>query len=344
MTYPETVPQDLQATILDWYQFREVCDDQKFPVFFERVLRKSMPRYNQLLRIEPGVSEYDWLVQNYRELQTTNTNSGTASRGSHTERDFDGDLEHGLQTKTTYDDDTTTTYNALTDTDTAVSGTLKHEVEHGKTTTNGNAQNGQDYSTTSTHTMTGKLITKTDDNTNSDHMSLGKAAPQSSSYGSGGFPSALDWQYPGQQNEDKTVNGGYTQSSVYGEANGGQDYSETDTVTYTDKRKVTEGGKTTTTDTDTRVHTNVKSGSMEVGHDGDVTVNNTGHDVTDNHEETDVRENSSNSTSGLTQTQETGRNIDIATLLSNAKGFILSTSAWEWLSGRIDTCFMGIYE
>lgn len=75
--YPEIIPQDLQGVIYDWYQYRYVCDDEKFPVFFTRLLLKDYRQYEQLVRIEPGVAEYDWLVSQYKELQRENTDNET---------------------------------------------------------------------------------------------------------------------------------------------------------------------------------------------------------------------------------------------------------------------------
>ena len=69
ITFPETVDAALQQTIFDWFQFREVADDYKFPFWFVRLLNRDISQYNQLLRIEPGISSYDWLVSKYRELQ-----------------------------------------------------------------------------------------------------------------------------------------------------------------------------------------------------------------------------------------------------------------------------------
>ena len=52
ITYPAAVTNDLKQTISDWFDNREVCDDDKFNAFFNRVLNRDLPRYNQLLRIE----------------------------------------------------------------------------------------------------------------------------------------------------------------------------------------------------------------------------------------------------------------------------------------------------
>lgn len=85
MTFPATVDSALQQTIDDWYNSRIVCDDDAFNRMFNRVLNRDMPQYQQLLRIEPGKADYDWMVEEYLELQRTHEStdsqetSGTTS-------------------------------------------------------------------------------------------------------------------------------------------------------------------------------------------------------------------------------------------------------------------------
>lgn len=67
----------LKATIADWFNYRHVADDDLFGVYFNRVLNRDYGRYKQLLRIQAGSAEYDWLVGNYMERQTTNTGENT---------------------------------------------------------------------------------------------------------------------------------------------------------------------------------------------------------------------------------------------------------------------------
>lgn len=67
--YPPQIDAGLKQTIYDWFQFRNVVDDRKFKVFFQRALNNAYPRYEQYLRIEPGIAQYDWLVENYMERQ-----------------------------------------------------------------------------------------------------------------------------------------------------------------------------------------------------------------------------------------------------------------------------------
>ena len=49
--------------IQEWFGFRTVCDDTKFPVFFKRQIDLCALRYAQLARIE--LSAFDPLVADY---------------------------------------------------------------------------------------------------------------------------------------------------------------------------------------------------------------------------------------------------------------------------------------
>ena len=84
--YPSQIEQTDREMINDWFDFRYVCDDEKFPVFFKRYLNLYYNRYLELQRLEPGYAKYDWLVNNYLELQKTTigdveNNSKTLSLG-----------------------------------------------------------------------------------------------------------------------------------------------------------------------------------------------------------------------------------------------------------------------
>lgn len=80
--YPEHIDEATRQTIFEWFQFRVVCDDQKFPVFFRRVLVRDYPRYLELLRIQPDPAKYDWFVENYleRQLLVSTEKGETASK------------------------------------------------------------------------------------------------------------------------------------------------------------------------------------------------------------------------------------------------------------------------
>lgn len=78
--FPAATPLDLQATITDWYESREICTESErdFVRFFRRVLSRDLARYNQMLRIQPGYATYDWMTQHYRESLSQGSTMGQA--------------------------------------------------------------------------------------------------------------------------------------------------------------------------------------------------------------------------------------------------------------------------
>lgn len=175
----------LQTTIYDWFQFREVCDDEKFPAFFLRELKKDLRKYNQLLRIQPGQSlvfpdgrtrevTYDWLVQTYRELREQGTLTG--SKSETTSKSGSGEIEES--------------------TERSITGTGTTGEQGTKNITRNDTGSG---SSSGSSESSGENSTSSDNN----EKSLGKGNPQSISYSDDGFPDDLNWQYPGQQGEVK---------------------------------------------------------------------------------------------------------------------------------------------
>lgn len=202
MIYPAEIPETLQAAIFEWYQFREVADNIKTPVYINRILKRDYPRYNQILRVEAGVSEYDWLVQNYRERQTYNHEIGENSSTQNIEGSNSQDTTNGAgKTVTTRHTGTITDalqHGHVVD-NTGTVGNIKNftpGVTETKTDTTQNITSGG-YADT---TADGRIITDTrdtqtigaDDSTTertgwntTNQKQLQKNNPMSISYGSG---------------------------------------------------------------------------------------------------------------------------------------------------------------
>jgi len=327
------VTTDLKATIIEWFQFREVCDDDKFPIFFKRALDISLARYNQLLRIEPGVSQYDWLVQKYNELQRLKSESGTNSstkagsgeeavtatqaRSANVVRDF---------ADTTYVD------GLLNDTN---GGQKTSQTAFGKTTSNSGS-----VVSSNTNTESGSIRDENSGTTDNDTKGLAKNAPQSVSYGVGsGMPNTLDWSFPGSQTEQKT-HGSESGNSTRTFNN----HRNVADGTVTDNRGSAEGGSDTTTVIDTTTRVEAEHSTTTANHSGTLlntmSQNGTNAKTFENTE----RQSGSDSRSGDERVRESGRDVDIATLLTNAKQFIVYSSAFEWLRDQLEPCFMGIYD
>lgn len=242
MTFPATVDTALKQTIFDWFQFREVNDNEKFPVFFNRELSISMRKYLQLLRIEPGqtltfpdgtsrVVTYDWMIQQYREQREIGTRAGSTNDTEYTD---------------------TSTYGSMVGEKTSTRETDDHEVTDRDVVSNGGY--------TDSSSSTSKNKGKSENSQSSDSMTLGKSSPQSISYPSatGGMPNGLDWTYPSTQGENKgtsSANGktedeGQTSSSGSGSNNNtvGEDIDrqKTGLDEYTENSGQTTQGATNT--------------------------------------------------------------------------------------------------
>lgn len=330
----------LQATILDWFQFREVCDDDKFPVFFERVLARDMTRYNQLLRIEPGISQYDWLVQNYKERKNEIDKS---IRGSKSESST---LERVVSNATT--SQKTTTYNTADQEnaqgwkDVANSGSVVKDTDYGKRTVIDDDGSGSS-TTRNTGTVSNAESEVANGTSNSSAKSMGKTAPQSISYaGTSGLPNTLDWANPSTQAESKGTESSNTASNS-NSTRTDDTTSATNNSSSRDRAEQLSGSDTeTTTNTTARNETDVENKThAKTGTVTDATTRG-GNVSTDEEGSKNTIDSTSEGT--VDKEQETGRNIDIATLLSNAKRFIISSNAWEWLANQLEVCFFGIYD
>ena len=301
-----------------WFASREVSSDQNFVRFFQRIIIRDFGQYKQLLRIEPNIASYDWLVQNYKESMTENTRNSSESTSEGIINTRTDNLANG-QTKTITRDHDETITNNLADANTRITTTT-----HGATVT-----------TTATDTETaGGSDTRTGSN-KSDTKQLSKENPMSISY-SGGIDishltghtgNLLDWEYPSGQSESAsedestdTTNYGRTNTRALDSvvSNGGEDE-------IVDENSGTKTGTVTkaTDASDTETISGTNTGTVETV--GSVSGTKTGNGT------------------NVMKHIDTGRNIDISTLLNNATSFIINSSAWEWMRRRLEPCFMGIY-
>jgi len=354
--YPDYIPSELRAVITSWYQFRNVCDDEKFAEMFNRVLNRDYDRYYQLLRIDPTISDYDWLVQTYRERLLEKENTGTL----HTETE-------GTSSKTTVYGHTVGVVGSGQDTE---------QIAHGhvlRTVSSDDRTNTKTLNTSKTNTIsddeTDTLVTSGTNTTSSESDSsgtekgagytdssnqrtLGKDMPMSNSYsGTSGMPGSLDWQNPSTQAE---VSGEVTREyndNDTGETTAHTETTTTETPNETNARSISRDN--TRTENDTGTITDVLDGEAEStatnsGTDTRTITHGTGNTTTHGGRDTlsttngnDVSETKSES--GTDREIYTGRNEDPATLLRRASSYISNSSAWEWLKKRLDVCFMQVY-
>ncbi len=377
-TYPEYVETAQQTVINSWFGDRIVCDDDKFPVYFNRVLARDYNRYTQLLRIEPGVSQFDWLVQHYTETlrQTSDTDTHNATKntlgtlaGSDTHTTTTHDESTGNLTGTTtasgeYEDNSTGSH---TDNDTFsqtrtpnLTTTDNRQID---TTGSRNVTEDGGYtdtgSTGGTHSGTSNTIAANKTANKQAPMSIQSATTGGVSGTTSGGSAKLadfDWTYASavQQNDvDSTVT---DSSQDTGTSSLQHDIDRTEDTTTSGNE--THSGTVTNTGNETLASTDGKTGSTTGHAEGtnSQSVNNTQGSTTERDITSSLTDTLNHTTSGEETTTatknatgeekliSTGRSTAPAQILDDARIYIQSSSAWEWFSGQLEKCFLGVYE
>lgn len=311
-----------KENIFEWFQFREVCDNVKFGAFFRRELNIDLYRYNQLIRAD--LTEIDPMVNTYRErlLKTTGETSNTGSDTSETKKEgsFTREIKDGgtdTSTATRTPDLTTTNTPGVTTT---------QETEYGKT----NTRNGEQTETPGvkeTTQTTGKNTGK----------QANKSMPQSISYSGasdGNLPN-FDWQYPSNQTQQENdINNTVTLSRTgqntieYNDIKDQQGGTDTTKTSQTGSDKLTETG---TDKTDSKV-TYGKTQTITETPQGqkETTTETKGTKQSNTHEDKEIW----TGRDGLTPQEA----------LQQLKDYIRGTNAMEWLIGKLEACFIGIFE
>lgn len=351
-TYPEIIPESLQETITEWYGLRYVCDNDNFERFFNRILSRDYHRYNELLRIEAGAgynmrAGYDWLVNSYLEREVVTEGSGTQSTEVETELGAKSETvttpntetivegsdemkhgkvetrQHGLKTETTYGLQTETTYGRTDGT----------EAEAWEETGQGTTSNGTSASKASPASVVASYADTTQ--STASVTDTGRSGPdgwnvQATIGNNTSFNSELSAPTAISKNDANTVTKtALARGSSENRTAGGSDTTENsgkDTVENSGSDVVTNSGKDergifrTTTEMGTVTVSEEKSG-------GDKT--------------TTAAENAHADTVHEIHTGRSGENM--AWALTQAKQYIATTSAFEWLSQQIEPCFYGLY-
>jgi len=353
--YPATVSDDFKATVFDWFKDREVADDEKFPLWFKRVVSRDYGRYRQLLRLEPGISQYDWLVQKYEEAQTktnredttttSKTTSGSVAQGG-TITDAGSSSKNSTQTT----DHTEANTDDITLTKVATGSDDKTDTLSGTDTTTRNLSHGINETKTqsSSNVLDSDVVVSGSGSSTTKDMN--RATPMSASYSGGGFPAALDWSNPSSQNEaqENNTNSSTTARDDTTTVSG----TDTKTGTNTDTGTVaTQYGKKLVSERDTS-DSSTDTTDRDITKDIDISVIGSETGTNGNTRTLDTETTTSSSDSGsqigseesTVQAIHTGRDVDIATLLENASSFIKGSSAWAWIQARLEVCFIGIYD
>lgn len=168
-----------QQAVFNWFKFRKVCDNEKFQLFFNRLITTHSEQYYSLVRIQS--IKFDPLVTQYMErlIDRSATNSENEKRTSNRSGNANN-------TDRTTGGDTTATEGSASTTNTDNVNTTQNGTQKG-------SQNGS-----------------------SNDKSMSAQLPQSSTGAGAGLPDALNWNYATQQDESKNTNKQNTNNETTG--------------------------------------------------------------------------------------------------------------------------------
>lgn len=214
----------------------------KFALWYQLAFDRTKERYKQLTRIEPGISQFDWLVTDYRERQRLLTDTGTIGDIGKTTGSYNG---------------TSTTRNTGTQ-KTDGSGTVDTDT----------SENGYNRNDSYNDTVN---LTKQNPNSISYETGISGQAVTSANVSSTTNPTTpnLNWTTPSTQAE------GFAKQSDHQNTqnNGTVDTTTTDTSTRTDNlQSDTTTGSTTlgSTDSTRTLDTQTKEQEQFTGRGGSV--------------------------------------------------------------------------
>lgn len=344
----------LNTLITNWYSSRVIgCENaDDFIRFFKRVYNRDYRAYYQMLRLDPRVTDYDWLVQTYRERQKTND---VAVNGSRSETHIDNKAYDTVEsTDTTTGGTNTRTLNTRDSNIVSRTGSDSTQVSQ---STSSQRDTDTNYTRTSEGAQETTGTGENDTLTNSNSSGLSKSTPMSVSYTSNGAVDREQISVGNNSVTTDTVNGlnftyadGQTLASVKG---GTYNATETHETTSNSDNIVDETIVQDSTNGSLETNTDGSFENSETGnltHTGTITdaLSNTG-SVEKSTEGTVTDTISVSGTNGskseaLEREIWTGRDKEVAELLARACTYIAQTDAFSWLCDKLDVCFYGIYE
>ena len=310
------VPEQVQLSIYDWFCFREVCDDDKFETFFIRRMLRDYSRFLELLRIEAGQAQFDWLVENYKERMLNHEAEGSVNR--------QGTRSDELETNRTINANGTRTPNITITTQGETEGHSEGETTDTGTVRNVTNKEGQNSSTTNA-------------GTSGSATSVQKNLPASSATADDLGVTVLDTPGSGSYNVVKpTINFATAEQQTLNQGYGSTE-AQSDTVeedTSNETRNL--GGTSENSDTGSYSESRVTSGNETNVTRTTDTQEKTGSQTTTGTE--------TNTTQYVDKEIYTGRDTEIPRLLNAAAQYIKDTSAFAWLVDDLDVCFYGLIE
>ena len=364
--------------IKDRFDYREICDDDKMHLYFNRTLNTIRDRYKNILRVE--TIKFDPLVSKYfeGEFTTEGSNTGgafrtinntkTMNKGATSETLFSTEMETSLQSSNDFTSDYTKSMNGRKD---VTDNTDSTDNKSYSDTKNTNGSNGGTSTTnSSSNETTGNNNSSTDVNHSTElNRHAIKQAPMNAvgvtcdTRGGGqaateGMLDELDFEYATMyEQSDKENNGTSTHTETGNSSTTGAGTSTT-TDNYTNQSRDSLTGSSsgsgsvdrviaeTNRDTDT-LHQEDGTEYSDHGHEwgGNRTVVSNGGANRDVVSGTDNTNNFAN-TEETRHERYTGRdNVLPQDAMNKAINFLEQYStAFEWLCNKLEINFIGIYD
>ena len=318
---------DTISSLYDWFQFRELnYEDDKFLVMYRRNIDMFYPKYKLLL--EDELSELPSLDNFKSEITGQLRNYGTIT--DELARLIVRDNERTDNLTSTTDmtrKDTGTIGNVETDT---LVGTSRNDNQLNQNSTVSSSTNTSEGS--STHTV-GTTNTEGHD----DSRGMIRQLPQSSEYAAGGFPATLDWSTGTQQAQDKADTNTQSNNDTTTESDSS---GETSTSSQSN---VTNTGYTTGSSNQTNEFNKTQTNNTQSTDEG--TVKNTGTQNTNesvDEDTTNVRRLDDKHDSF--RTEHGFKGMTEAQIRAEIWNYITNSIALSWFIGKMERCFIGIFE
>lgn len=329
--YPSEVDETTKSQLRNYFYYRKVVDNEKFPLYFYRRMDRIYSQYRQLLRIEAGktgdsgkTTSFDWLVSNYNELYDLTRNETTSEAETHQNITKTGSTGQGGTTRTVTENDNINTYN--TTNATTISGQNSQNStntrENGSTTTDRNRSLARTAPTSASYTD-GELASDYVGSVGTAGNAIAVGEITSANVGNVGSVIGLNRNFPelkiknptsAADTLDNTSNVGYEKNtnSLSGTNTGTNTTTNTGTVSSDNDvtQVITHGMTTTSTGADNTTGTSEGTTLSEILH----------------------------------ELQSTGRNGEIAEMLKRASDYVKNSSALKWLCNELEPCFFALYE
>lgn len=324
-----------ETALYNYFSFRKVGDNQEvmrkdgtsvtlFEAYFKRTLVMYAKQYLDLLRVQ--TIEFDPMVTNYLERLVNNVRSNAQSKNTEVSNVSTGNT--GSTTKTTDSRKGNETGNRHSE------DVGNHNVTTDNDTTTVTSDSGTVQSSSKTDRDTKTNDTNTHDGTHGDRQ-MQAELPQSATGAGAGLPSDLNWAYATRQQEsdgkekhtdkhDGTVKDSETGSNTQQSTNSGTQ-KNTGTVKVIDIDETNRDENTNINRTETGESST--QGNVQTTQ----RVDNTG------------KETNTGNETGETKERLSGRNASPASLLTEAREYVMRTNAWVWLTNKLDKCFMDSY-